>query len=122
MLDGLMQTAAGAITGVASGLGIGGGTLLMIWMTLVAGIAQSTAQGINLLYFIPTSAASLVSHFKNGYIDMKVSCLAAIGGTIVTVGASLLATSLEVGLLKRCFGGFLVLVGIYELFRKGKEN
>lgn len=121
MFDWLIQGAAGAVTGVASGLGIGGGTLLMIWMTLVAGVSQNAAQGINLLYFIPTSGASLVSHFKNGYIDLKTSIPAAIGGTLVTILASLFATSLDVSLLKQCFGGFLVIVGVYELFRKGQD-
>lgn len=122
MFDWLMQCIAGAVTGVASGLGIGGGTLLMIWMTLVAGVSQSVAQGINLLYFIPTSGASLISHFKNGYIDLKVAVPAAIGGTMVTVCASLIATNLDMALLKQCFGGFLIVVGVYELFRKGQTE
>lgn len=109
---------AGAVTGVLSGFGIGGGTLLMIWMTQFAGISQAAAQGINLLYFIPTSSASLVGHFKNKFIDLKTAVPASIGGVITTAAASWLATSVDVSLLKKCFGFFLIAVGVYELFRK----
>lgn len=114
ILDGL----AGVATGILSGFGVGGGTLLMIYMTAFRGIGQTTAQGINLIYFLPTSAASLYSHIKNGFVDKKTVIPAAICGTVVTVFAALLATSLDVGLVKKCFGGFLIIVGIGELFRK----
>ncbi len=109
---------AGTVTGVLSGFGIGGGTLLMIWMTQFADITQTVAQGINLLYFIPTSSASLIGHIKNKFIDYKAAIPAAAGGVITTAAASWLATSMDVGLLKKCFGGFLIAVGVYELFRK----
>ncbi len=114
----IIPAIAGAVTGVLSGFGIGGGTLLMIWMTQLAGISQTVAQGINLLYFIPTSSASLIGHFKNDLIDLKTAAAAAAGGMVTTAAASWFATSLDVNLLKKCFGGFLIIVGIYELFRK----
>ena len=60
---------AGAVTGVLSGFGIGGGTLLLIYMTAFAGVPQNLAQGVNLLYFLPTAATALPAHIKNGYID-----------------------------------------------------
>ena len=50
---------AGAVCGLLSGLGIGGGTLLMVWMTGVAALPQQTAQGINLLYFLPSAACGM---------------------------------------------------------------
>ncbi|MBE6991137.1 MAG: sulfite exporter TauE/SafE family protein [Ruminococcaceae bacterium] len=109
---------AGAVTGVLSGFGIGGGTLLMIWMTQFANISQTIAQGINLLYFIPTSTASLIAHFKNKFIDLRTAIPAAAGGVITTTAASWFATSLDVSLMKKIFGGFLIAVGVYELFRK----
>lgn len=51
-----MSALAGAVTGVLSGFGVGGGTLLLIYMTAFAGVEQHLAQGINLLYFLPTAA------------------------------------------------------------------
>ena len=62
---------AGAVTGVLSGFGIGGGTLLLIYMTAFAGVPQNLAQGVNLLYFLPTAATALPAHIKNGYIDRQ---------------------------------------------------
>ena len=56
---------AGAVTGVLSGFGIGGGTLLLIYMTAFAGVPQNLAQGVNLLYFLPTAATALPAHIKN---------------------------------------------------------
>ena len=66
---------AGAVTGVLSGFGIGGGTLLLIYMTAFAGVPQNLAQGVNLLYFLPTAATALPAHIKNGYIDRQLVSL-----------------------------------------------
>ena len=52
----MIEAFAGLVCGVLSGLGIGGGTLLMVYMTAMAGLEQTVAQGINLLYFLPTAA------------------------------------------------------------------
>ena len=59
MMEWIIAALAGAVTGVLSGFGVGGGSLLLIYMTSFAGLAQNAAQGINLLYFLPTAAASL---------------------------------------------------------------
>lgn len=76
----LIPALAGAVTGVLSGFGIGGGTLLLIYLTAFAGLEQTLAQGINLLYFLPAAATALPSHFKNGYIDKKAAIPAIIAG------------------------------------------
>ena len=68
---------AGAVTGVLSGFGVGGGTLLLVYMTAFAGLEQQTAQGINLLYFLPAALLALPSHLKNGYLE-KPALLPAI--------------------------------------------
>lgn len=114
----LLPAFIGIITGIISGFGVGGGTLLMIFMTAFAGIEQTTAQGINLLYFIPTSASSLYSHIKNKFVDWQAVIPAAICGSLVTVLAAIFATGIDTGLLKKLFGGFLIIVGISELLRK----
>jgi uncharacterized membrane protein YfcA len=108
--------AAGLVCGVISGFGIGGGSLLMVWMTAVEGLAQHTAQGINLLYFLPTAAAALVLHVKNRYVKWAVVLPAAISGSVVSALTALLAAGLEASLLRRIFGVFLLLVGASELF------
>ena len=85
---------AGLFCGVFSGLGIGGGTLLMVWMTAVANLAQKTAQGINLLYFLPTAACSLIFHIKNRLICWRVVIPAASVGCLTAIGAAFLATAI----------------------------
>jgi uncharacterized membrane protein YfcA len=112
----------GLVTGVLSGFGVGGGTLLMIYLTSFANVAQQAAQGINLLYFLPCSAAALVSHFKNRLVDKSVAIPAILAGVAATLLASFLATAVDTALLKRLFGGFLLLVGLSELFRKSGKG
>lgn len=115
-MSALVAGAAGLVCGVLSGLGIGGGTLLMVWMTAVMDMEQRMAQGINLLYFLPTAACALIFHIKNRLIRWRVVLPAAITGCLSAAGAALLATSVDASLLRKLFGGFLILVGITELF------
>lgn len=109
---------AGALTGILSGFGIGGGTLLLIYMTVFAGLEQPLAQGINLLYFLPTAALALPAHVKNGFIEKPVLLPAILSGLVCAGLGAWIATGLETALLHRLFGGFLLYVGVSELFRK----
>ena len=109
---------AGLICGVLSGLGIGGGTLLMVWMTAICDIGQRTAQGINLLFFLPTAATALLFHAKNRLIAWRTVLPAIIAGCLTAAAAAFLATYIDTGLLRKLFGGFLLLVGLTELFGK----
>lgn len=115
-MSALLAGVAGLVCGVLSGLGIGGGTLLMVWMTAVMDMEQRMAQGINLLYFLPTAACALIFHIKNRLIRWRVVLPAAITGCLSAAGAALLATSVDASLLRKLFGGFLIFVGITELF------
>ena len=121
MSDWMPALMAGAVTGVLSGFGVGGGTLLLVYMTLVAGIEQPLAQGINLLYFLPAGLMALPAHVKNGYIE-KRALLPSIGaGLVCAAGAAWVATAIDTGLLRKCFGVFLILIGLWELMGK-REN
>lgn len=113
-----MALLAGATTGVLSGFGIGGGTLLLIYMTAFAGVDQHLAQGVNLLYFLPTAGASLPAHLKNGFVDKKAARPAILAGLAGTAAGAWAATALDVELLHRFFGGYLLYIGVRELFRR----
>ncbi len=106
---------AGLVCGVISGLGIGGGSILMVWMTAIAALEQRTAQGINLLYFLPTAASSLFFHIKNRYVDWHTAIPAAICGCATAAIGAWLAHMLDTHLLRQLFGGFLLLVGAWEI-------
>ena len=109
---------AGLLCGIISGFGIGGGSLLMVWMTAVASLDQKIAQGINLLYFLPTSVGALILHIKNKMICWKAVIPAALCGCATAALAAWFSASMEVSLLRKLFGGFLILVGISELRKK----
>ena len=122
MTNWLLSALAGAITGVLSGFGVGGGTLLLIYLTAFAGMEQTMAQGINLLYFLPAAATALPSHIKNGYIEKKTALFAIGAGLLCSAAAAWVATALDVELLRKCFGIFLLYIGITELFRKAPND
>ena len=109
---------AGVATGILSGFGVGGGTLLLIYMTVWSGVPQTTAQGINLLYFLPTATMALPSHVKNGFIEKAAFLPAIFAGLIGTALGAWVATGLDVAQLHRYFGWFLIYVGVSEFFRK----
>lgn len=112
---------AGLICGVISGFGIGGGSVLMVWLTAVAALDQKTAQGINLLYFLPTSIGALIFHIKNKMICWQAVIPAAIGGCLTAAAAAWLSASLDVSLLRKLFGAYLLLTGGMEFFKKAKK-
>ena len=119
MRDWILPLIVGAATGVLSGFGVGGGSLLLIYMTSFAGVPQTLAQGVNLLYFLPTAATALPAHFKNGYVEKKALLPAIAAGLACSAFTAWAATALDVELLRKCFGGFLIIIGLRELFRKG---
>ena len=122
MTEWLLPVLAGGVTGVLSGFGVGGGTLLLVYMTVFAGLDQHLAQGINLLYFLPAGLMALPSHVKNGYLAKPVLLPAIAAGLLLAAIAAWIATELEVGVLRKCFGGFLIVIGAMELFEKAKEE
>jgi len=113
---------AGAATGVLSGMGVGGGTLLLIYLTWVCGSSLPQARGTNLLYFIPCSAAALIGHIKNKLVDTKTAIPAIIAGAAATGIVSFFVSDADSPLMRRVFGGFLVAVGLLEMFRKNSRH
>ena len=109
------------LTGILSGFGIGGGTLLIIAMTNFLGVPRIQAQGINLLYFIPTAGGSLFGHIKNRLIDTRAFLWTVVPGVVATVLSSLALSRFDDSISKKIFGGFLIIVGITELFGKSKR-
>ena len=112
----------GLVCGIISAFGIGGGSLLMIWLTAILSMEQRTAQGINLLYFLPTAVAALLVHNKNHMVKWKVALPAIACGCITAALFSWVGNHLELNLLRKLFGGFLVVVGFCEIRKKPKKQ
>lgn len=112
----LTDTAAGFITGMLTGFGIGGGTLLMIYTAVIKDMPQLAAQGINLLYFIPAAGSALISHIKNRLIDKRAFIICSCAGALTTLASAWAAGHTDILVLRRVFGVFLLIIGINELF------
>lgn len=107
---------------VISALGMGGGGILLIYLTVYLGMSQLKAQGIHLLFFLPVAAVALVLHTKNKLIRWRVALpFAALGLPGVWFGVEL-AQRAGSQLLSKLFGGFLLLIGLRELFAKPPEE
>ena len=113
----LLPIFAGLATGILSGFGIGGGSLLMLYLTLIAGMPQQTA-GANLLYFITCAPAALISHFKNKLVCFRALLWCTLAGIPTSIAASMLAAATDLSLLRRLFGILLLYIGIRELRAK----
>lgn len=103
---------------VLSALGMGGGGILLIYLTAYAGMRQQAAQGVNLLFFIPVAIVALCIHAKNRLIRWRVvwPCV-LVGLAGVWVGARI-ALAMDPTLLGKLFGGFLLIIGVRELLAK----
>ena len=110
----------GTVLGTLSGLGVGGGSLLLMWLTLVLGMEPVIARGINLLFFLPASAVACLFRWKQGILPWKTVLPAAIAGTVSAAAASLLSQNLDTSLLKKLFGGLLILTALRELTYRPK--
>lgn len=108
----------GLLSGIISGMGIGGGSILIPSLVLFNNVEQLQAQGINLVVFIPVAVIALFTHKKEGNLDNKYSKKIIIGGIIGAIGGSLLAMKIEQDNLRKYFGVFLLIIGIYEFFKK----
>lgn len=116
----LIPLVAGTVTGILSAFGIGGGSLLLIYLTTFAALDQHQAQGINLLYFLPAAAAALPAHHKNGLLAGKTILPAILAGLAGAGLAAWISTGLDTRLLRKLFGLFLLYIGLSELFRRDK--
>ena len=122
MTDWIVPFLCGLGASVISAWGVGGGTLLLLVMTLFLGVDQRTAQGINLLFFLPTAASALVCHARGGYLDkptLKAAVPVAVAAALVGAWAS---NAVDVEVLRKPFGVYLLLSGVSLVWPKKKDG
>ena len=115
------QVLLGTVLGFLSGIGTGGGSLLLLWLTVIAGIPPETARSINLLFFIPCALIACCFRWNRGLPDLKTLLPAILSGCISAVLFSWLGTDMNTRLLKKLFGGLLMVTGFRELLYKNKK-
>lgn len=112
----------GLVTGAIGGMGIGGGTILIPSLIFLTSLPQQTIQSINLISFIPVAIVALVIHYRNGNILLKLSYPLIFFGLLGTYIGSKLALTVSSILLRKWFGAFLLIMGLYEFGFKGKKK
>lgn len=105
----------GTLLGFLTGLGIGGGSLLILWLTLALKMPQAEARGINLLFFLPAALISCIFRHKQGQINIRQILPAMAAGAAGAALFSFIGAAIDVTLLQKPFGILLLVTGLREL-------
>ena len=115
-----MTLLIGTVLGFLTGLGVGGGSLLILWLTAVLGLDAGTARGINLLFFLPGAAAAIFFRKRQRKIQWKSVLPPALAGCAAAWACSQFSTAVENSLMQKLFGAVLIAAGLRELFWREK--
>ena len=110
----ILLVVVSVLGGIIGGMGMGGGTLLIPLLTVFCGVEQHSAQGLNLVAFLPMSIIVLIIHVKNGLVDFCSVPIATIPALTTSIFASMLALSQSGQTLGRAYGIFLIVLGLYQ--------
>ena len=105
----------GAALGFLSGLGVGGGSLLLLWLTVVMDRSQDMARAMNLLFFLPCAFVATVFRWKQSKLPLPVALPAVLGGLLGAALGCLLGPQINADLLKKAFGVLFIVTAIREL-------
>lgn len=123
MLESLpVLLAVATALGFLAGLGVGGGSLLILWLTLVLGMDHPQARLLNLLFFLPSALIASLFRWKQGKLDLKAVLPGILAGCAAAALGSWLSTQLELFWIRKLFGGLLLITGIRELLYKPKQT
>lgn len=111
----MLEIAVGTVLGFLAGLGVGGGSLLLLWLTMVVGTDPATARGINLLFFLPAAVIAIVAGKKRGTVPLRAVLPGILGGCAAGALFSWLRPGIDTEVLEKLFGILLLFTGIREL-------
>lgn len=112
----------GTVLGFLAGIGVGGGSLLILWLTLVLGIDHPQARLINLLFFLPSALIASFFRWKQGKLDIRKVLPAIIAGCAAAGVCSFFSARMDMDILKKLFGGLLLITGVRELLYRPAEK
>ncbi|HST19089.1 MAG TPA: TSUP family transporter [Gaiellaceae bacterium] len=114
--------AFGLLAGVASGLlGVGGGTLMVPFLTLAAGLSQHQAEATSLLVILPTAIAGTLALRRRGVGNPGLALRFGVIGSVGAIAGALLALALPASTLRLVFAAFVAVVGL-RLIRDGLHS
>ena len=112
----MVESLIGLISGIVSGTGMGGGTILIFLLSFLMGLDQHIAQATNLIFFIPTSISAIIVNVKNKNIEFKLAIIITIFGIVGAIIGANISIHIDVKNLKKIFGVFLSIITIYEIY------
>ena len=110
------------IIAILSGMGVGGGGLLVIYLTLFENTPQIIAQGANLTFFLAAGLASTIYNAKKKKIVWKHTLALSISGVAFALITSIFTSKINPDLLRKIFGGMLILSGSASLISSFVKN
>ena len=113
---------AAIAAGMAAAMGLGGGSFLIIYLTVFAGVSQQAAQGINLVFFIPAAACAVWLHTRNRLVDWKSALPAMIAGAATAIISANIAMKIDGDISRKLFGAFVLIMGMKMLSEKPKSR
>ncbi len=116
MIKIILLALSGIAAGVLGGMGMGGGTILIPLLTIFFNVGQKEAQAINLVAFIPMAIVSLAIHIKNKRVKKEGLLWIIVPAVLTSVGGGFAAQAVNGEVLKRIFGGFLLLLSVVQFF------
>lgn len=117
-MSGIYQIIAGLLAGLIGGMGLGGGTVLLIYLNLFTQNSQLTSQGINLIFFIPVGLTAVIIYAIKKKIKPKMLLLALPFGIAGSLLGSYITNFFNENVLRTVFAVFLIFLGVKELFAK----
>lgn len=118
----ILALLAGLLSGIIGAMGLGGGAVLIIYLTLFTDTNQLKAQGINLFFFLPIAMIAVVIYAFKKEIKWKKIIPIALGGILGSFLGIFLSAFLGGEFLSKLFGGGLVLLGIKEIICLKKKR
>lgn len=106
----------GFIAGIVGGMGMGGGTVLILLLSIFCNIEQHIAQGANVIFFVPTAIAAIIIFIKNKNLKIKVGLPICLWGLVGTTIGAIISSRMKVDILRKCFGIFLLIIASYQIY------
>ena len=113
---------AGLFSGILGAMGLGGGAVLIIYLTLFTETEQLTAQGINMLVFIQKALIAVIIYAVKKKIKWRLTVKISLWGLLGTALGMSLTSLLGGELTAKIFGGLLILMGLLEIFKRDAKN
>lgn len=121
-MSAVLSVVAGLISGTLGALGLGGGSVLILYLTIFMSVDQRSAQGINLIFFIPCALIAIFLHSRKKLICWKLWLISAPVGVIGAFLGSYIASLIDSSALSKVFAVLLFIFGCSEIFHKRKPT